>query len=100
MICATKRGVRRSTMAGKQKPAAPSLQTIAQRLEKDDAKFGVDGRPHGSRVLVAVFSHRGAATLDFHHPTKKATRGRYAFLRTNAAAAERAMKPEPEKAEA
>lgn len=85
MICATRRGVRRSTVAGQGKRKRPTLQSIVNGLDAIKAKHGIEGRPFGARVLTSNVSVAGISTLGFRHPTKKATAGRYAFLKARTA---------------
>lgn len=81
MTCATKRGVRRSTIAGKDKRHVLTLDAAVRELTDAKRGFRLQGRHIGRRVLAMISGGAGGVrTLGFRHPTKKATRGRCAFL--------------------
>lgn len=80
MTCASKRGVRRSTLAGKDKRKLPTLDGIVSELAKAKRPCRLEGRQIGRRVLTQVIEGGGVRSLAFRHPTKKATAGRYAVL--------------------
>lgn len=80
MICATRRGIRRSTLAGRAGRKVLTLDDAVRELMKHKAKFRLRGRQIGRRVHATTVQSPGFKVMGFRHPTKKATAGRYAFL--------------------
>lgn len=91
MTHATRRGIKRSSLAGRARKSLPTLASIAQRLDADKRSYGLYGRFRGARVLTFMSGNMAAATMTFRHPTKRATAGRYAFLTTSGTSAEFAL---------
>lgn len=83
---ATRRGVRRSSISGRQQSRAESLSAICAALDRAGAKYQLDGFCRGSRILIGQMKSGAGVTLTFAHPTKCSTAARYAFLRTSHAA--------------
>src|SRR5262249_20401512 len=85
MICATRRGVRRSTVAGRTKTKAIELDAVLRRFEAEKISGTLEGRPKGRRIRIySIGSLRGEFYSAFAHPTKKMTRGRLVKLRSRA----------------
>lgn len=83
MICATRRGVRRSTQAGRQKAKAIELDAVLRRFEKEKIPGKLEGRVIGRRIRIfSVGPLRGEYSSAFAHPTKRMTAGRLVKLKS------------------
>lgn len=80
MSHATRRGVRRSTLAGRDKRRRLTLDKAIKELRETKSRFGLTGRPVGRRVLTQIIDRPAARIITFRHPTKRSTAGRLCFI--------------------
>lgn len=80
MLTATRRGVRRSSAAGREKSARPTLKAVLAGLAQQKIPSKLNGTrtysPHGKRIMVMVTHLHTHKVLTFMHPTKRPTEGR------------------------
>lgn len=82
MSTITTRSIRRQTEAGRKN--GRTFERFLQLVQHSKRSLRLDSRPssmHGSKVMVRkTYLPHGATSWAAHHPTKKATKGRYAFV--------------------
>lgn len=76
----TRRSVRRSSLAGREKQGRATLKKFLAGLEERKMPSRLTGRPQGSRIVDNVKRLHRTMPATFRHPTKKATKGRLAFV--------------------
>lgn len=102
MICATRRGVRRNAQlklpAAERIPKATLFNFMAHAARQGKPIQDLNARRNQfDYILATVADTPVTAICGFRHPTKRATRGRYAFMTVSKVAAAR---PEREDEEA
>lgn len=83
MSTITRRSVRRNHLAGRQREGR-TFERFLRLVRESGRQMSLDSRPsslQGHKVIVRKsFLPHGATSWAAHHPTKKATKGRYLFV--------------------